>query len=78
MAERREVFVLGSTGSVGPCAASVLETLGAGLPLGRAAQPGEVAAALAYLIATPSVTGDTLFVDSGESLRARSVILGAS
>jgi len=30
MAERREVFVLGSTGSVGTCAASVLETLGAG------------------------------------------------
>jgi len=55
-----------------------LETLGAGLPLGRAAQPGEVAAALAYLIETPSVTGETLFVDAGESLRARSVILGAS
>ena len=55
-----------------------LETLGARLPLRRAARPEDVAAALAYLIETPSVTGETLFVDSGESLRARSVILGAS
>ena len=55
-----------------------LETIGARLPLRRAARPEEVAAALTYLIETPSVTGETLFVDSGESLRARSVILGAS
>ena len=55
-----------------------LETLGARLPLGRAARPEEVAAALSYLIATPSVTGETLYVDSGESLRAHSVILGAN
>ena len=55
-----------------------LETLGARLPLRRTARPDEVAAALRYLIDTPSVTGETLFVDSGESLRARSVILGAS
>ena len=55
-----------------------LETLGTRLPLRRTARPGEIAAALRYLIETPSVTGETLFVDSGESLRARSVILGAS
>ena len=55
-----------------------LAALGARLPLRRAVRPAEVAAALAYLIETPSVTGETLFVDSGEALRARSVILGAS
>lgn len=55
-----------------------LEALGERLPLRRAVRPEEVAAALTYLIETPSVTGETLFVDSGEALRARSVILGAS
>lgn len=55
-----------------------LDTIARRLPLRRTPDPGAVARALEYLIATPSVTGETLYVDGGESLCARSVILGAS
>ncbi len=34
-------------------------------PLGRVVHPEEIAAALLFLLETPSVTGQTLFVDSG-------------
>lgn len=35
-------------------------------PLGRAAEPGDVVAALRYLIASPAVTGEVLTIDGGQ------------
>jgi NAD(P)-dependent dehydrogenase (short-subunit alcohol dehydrogenase family) len=40
----------------------------AGVLLGHAAAPGEIAGALAYLIDAPSVTGQMIAVDSGQHL----------
>jgi hypothetical protein len=43
--------------------------------LGRGSTPEDIAAAVAFVIASPAMTGQTLFVDGGESLgkRARDV-----
>lgn len=40
----------------------------AGTPLARAVDPGEIAAALRYLIDAPSVTGQMIAVDAGQHL----------
>ena len=40
----------------------------AGTPLGHSVSPGEIAAALRYLIDAPSVTGQMIAVDSGQHL----------
>ena len=40
----------------------------AGTPLGRGADPGEICAALAYLLDAPSVTGQAIAVDGGRHL----------
>lgn len=58
----------------GPTLASVHQAPGefeaeaAGVPLQRAANPGEIAAALLYLIDAPSVTGQMIAVDGGQHL----------
>jgi NAD(P)-dependent dehydrogenase (short-subunit alcohol dehydrogenase family) len=58
----------------GPTLASVHQTAdefaaeAAGVLLGHASSPGEIAAALAYLIDAPSVTGQMIAVDSGQHL----------
>ncbi|MBS0410816.1 MAG: SDR family oxidoreductase [Proteobacteria bacterium] len=43
----------------------------AAVPLGHGASPGEIAAALAYLIDAPSVTGQMIAVDGGQHLAWR-------
>ena len=45
--------------------------------LGRSTTPKEIAACVAYILASPSMTGNTIFLDGGESLtgRARDVAL---
>jgi NAD(P)-dependent dehydrogenase (short-subunit alcohol dehydrogenase family) len=58
----------------GPVLASVHQAPGefereaAGTPLERAVSPGEIAAALRYLIDAPSVTGQMIAVDAGQHL----------
>jgi len=58
----------------GPTLASIHQAPGEfereveGTPLGRAVDPGEIAAALRYLIDAPSVTGQMIAVDSGQHL----------
>jgi len=44
-------------------------------PLGRSASPEEIALAVKFILATPSMTGNILYLDGGESLtkRARDV-----
>jgi hypothetical protein len=48
--------------------------------LGRSTTPKEIAACVAYILASPSMTGNTIFLDGGESLtgRARDVALDPS
>ena len=47
--------------------------------LGRGADPGEICAALAYLLAAPSVTGQVIAVDGGQHLAWRTPdILGSA
>jgi 3-oxoacyl-[acyl-carrier protein] reductase len=43
---------------------------GALLPAGRAARPADIAGALLYLASSPYVTGETLMVDGGWSVRS--------
>jgi len=43
----------------------------AAAPLGRSATPQELAAAVRYILATPSLNGQILVLDGGESLLAR-------
>ena len=58
----------------GPTLASIHQSLedfaaeAAAVPLGRGAHPDEIAAALAYLIDAPSVTGQMIAVDGGQHL----------
>lgn len=58
----------------GPTLGSVLQAPGefereaAAIPLGRAIDPEEIAAALTYLIDAPSVTGQMIAVDGGQHL----------
>lgn len=58
----------------GPVLGSVLQAPGefereaAAIPLGRAIDPEEIAAALTYLIDAPSVTGQMIAVDGGQHL----------
>jgi NAD(P)-dependent dehydrogenase (short-subunit alcohol dehydrogenase family) len=40
-------------------------------PLGRSSTPEEVAACVRFILSVPSMTGETIFVDGGESLRGR-------
>jgi NAD(P)-dependent dehydrogenase (short-subunit alcohol dehydrogenase family) len=40
-------------------------------PLGRSATPEEIAAAVCFILATPSLNGQILVLDGGESLLAR-------
>ena len=40
-------------------------------PLGRASTPDDFAAAVAYLLGAPGVTGSTLLVDGGQHLAAQ-------
>lgn len=40
-------------------------------PLGRSSTPEEIAATVEFILATPSLTGHTIFVDGGESLQGR-------
>lgn len=40
-------------------------------PLGRSSTPEEIAAGVAFILATPSMTGQTIFIDGGESLQRR-------
>jgi NAD(P)-dependent dehydrogenase (short-subunit alcohol dehydrogenase family) len=48
--------------------------------LGRSTTPTEIAACVAYVLDSPSMTGNTIFLDGGESLtaRARDVALDPS
>jgi NAD(P)-dependent dehydrogenase (short-subunit alcohol dehydrogenase family) len=48
--------------------------------LGRSTTPKEIADCVAYILASPSMTGNTIFLDGGESLtgRARDVALDPS
>lgn len=48
---------------------SYLERLAHTNPLNRHGDPGDVARAVLYLLASPFVTGDVLFVDGGRHLR---------
>jgi NAD(P)-dependent dehydrogenase (short-subunit alcohol dehydrogenase family) len=41
----------------------------AGTPLRRGSDPGEICAALSYLLDAPSVTGQVVAVDGGRHLR---------
>jgi NAD(P)-dependent dehydrogenase (short-subunit alcohol dehydrogenase family) len=49
-------------------------------PLHRSTTPGEIAACVRYILTSPSMTGNTIFLDGGESLagRARDVALDPS
>ena len=40
-------------------------------PLGRSSTPEDIAAAARFILATPSLTGQTITLDGGESLRGR-------
>ncbi len=40
-------------------------------PLGRSSSPDEIAACVRFILATPSLTGQTICLDGGESLRGR-------
>lgn len=40
-------------------------------PLGRSSTPEEIADCVRFILATPSFTGQTIFLDGGESLRGR-------
>ncbi len=40
-------------------------------PLGRSSTPDEIAACARFILATPSITGQTIVLDGGESLRGR-------
>jgi NAD(P)-dependent dehydrogenase (short-subunit alcohol dehydrogenase family) len=40
-------------------------------PLGRSSTPEEIAACVKFILATPSITGQTIILDGGESLRGR-------
>ncbi len=40
-------------------------------PLGRSSTPAEIAACVRFILSMPSMTGETIFVDGGESLRGR-------
>jgi NAD(P)-dependent dehydrogenase (short-subunit alcohol dehydrogenase family) len=40
-------------------------------PFGRSTTPEEIAACIRFILATPSMTGNTIFLDGGESLRGR-------
>ncbi|HTR16925.1 MAG TPA: SDR family oxidoreductase [Acetobacteraceae bacterium] len=40
-------------------------------PLGRSSTPDEMVAAVRFILATPSLNGQVLFLDGGESLRGR-------
>jgi pteridine reductase len=39
------------------------------VPLGRHGEPGDVARAVVFLLASPFVTGEVLFVDGGQRLK---------
>jgi NAD(P)-dependent dehydrogenase (short-subunit alcohol dehydrogenase family) len=41
-------------------------------PSGRSSTPNEIADAVRFILATPSFTGQTIFLDGGESIRPRS------
>ena len=41
-------------------------------PLGRGSTPEDIAAGVLFLLSTPSITGQTLIIDGGESLAKRS------
>lgn len=49
-------------------------------PLGRSATPEEIATCVRYILASPAMTGNTIFLDGGESLagRARDVAFDPS
>jgi NAD(P)-dependent dehydrogenase (short-subunit alcohol dehydrogenase family) len=49
-------------------------------PLGRSTTPEEIARCVRYILNSPSMTGDTIFLDGGESVagRARDVAFDAS
>jgi NAD(P)-dependent dehydrogenase (short-subunit alcohol dehydrogenase family) len=40
-------------------------------PLGRSTTPDEIASCVRYILASPSMTGNTIFLDGGESLAGR-------
>jgi NAD(P)-dependent dehydrogenase (short-subunit alcohol dehydrogenase family) len=40
-------------------------------PMGRSCTPDEIARAVLFILSIPSMTGETIFVDGGESLRGR-------
>jgi NAD(P)-dependent dehydrogenase (short-subunit alcohol dehydrogenase family) len=40
-------------------------------PLGRSTTPQEIAACVSYILASPSMTGNTIFLDGGESVAGR-------
>jgi NAD(P)-dependent dehydrogenase (short-subunit alcohol dehydrogenase family) len=40
-------------------------------PLGRSSTPEEIASCVRFILATPSITGQTIILDGGESLRGR-------
>jgi NAD(P)-dependent dehydrogenase (short-subunit alcohol dehydrogenase family) len=40
-------------------------------PLGRSSTPEEIAGAVRFILGTPSITGQTIILDGGESLRGR-------
>lgn len=60
----------GLTLPTGDYDAAQMERLGQVMPLGHLPLPGEIAEAVAWLAEARSVTGQTLFVDGGASLRS--------
>ena len=51
-------------------AAGQMARIATAMPLARLATPGDIAAAVAYFAEAQSVTGQTLFVDGGASLKS--------
>ncbi|MCL6729417.1 SDR family oxidoreductase [Sphingomonas hankyongi] len=47
------------------------EAMHASNPLGRGVEPHDIVAAIRYLVAAPSVTGETIVIDSGHSFLGR-------
>ena len=62
---------LGLTLPSGPMSEAEFEAAHRLTPLGRASTPDDFAAAVAYLLGAPGVTGSTLLVDGGQHLAAQ-------
>lgn len=79
-----EMLALGFSGRIRVCGIAPGVTLASGAqteeafqrawratPMGRSSTPGEIANCVRFILATPSLTGQTIILDGGESLRGR-------